>query len=350
MITLAVYLLATIATAFSQSFLWFAAMRFLTGAGIGGEYAAINSAIDELIPARVRGTVDLIINGSFWLGTAFGAVLSVILLDPDLFAKDVGWRVAFASGFVLGLGVLIIRRYVPESPRWLFLHGRDDEAEAIVADIEEQVRDSTGRRELPEPGDSIKVRQRGTIGLWQLARTIFADYRQRAIVGFSLFIGQAFLYNAVFFTYALVLSTFFGVEDFKVGFYILPFAVGNFLGPLILGRLFDTVRPQADDRRVVHRLRRPARHHGLPVQGRRLRRLGPDGGVVRDLLSRLRGAFSAYLTVSEIFPMETRAMSIALFYSVGTAAGGILGRCCSASSWSRATGQTSSGAGCSPRR
>jgi MFS family permease len=325
MITLAVYLLATIATAFSQSFVWFAAMRFFTGAGIGGEYAAINSAIDELIPARVRGTVDLIINGSFWLGTAAGALLSVVLLDPSLFAKDVGWRVAFGAGFVLGIGVLIIRRYVPESPRWLFLHGRDDEAEAIVDDIEEQVKESTGRSELPEPGDSIKVAQRGTIGLWQLARTIFADYRQRAIVGFSLFLGQAFLYNAVFFTYALVLSTFFKIDGDKVGFYILPFAVGNFLGPLVLGRLFDTVgrKPMIAGSYIVSGLLLIVTGFLFTADVFGAWGLTAAWAVIFFFAS--AGASSAYLTVSEIFPMETRAMSIALFYAVGTAAGGIIG-------------------------
>ena len=326
MITLAVYLVATGLTAFSQSFAFFAVMRFFTGAGIGGEYAAINSAIDELIPARVRGTVDLIINGSFWLGTAFGALLSVVLLDPSVFDKDVGWRVAFASGFVLGIGVLLIRRFVPESPRWLTLHGRDDEAEQIVGEIEEDVKGSTGRGELPEPkGAPLKVTPRGTISLWALFRTILADYRQRAIVGFSLFVGQAFLYNAVFFTYALVLATFFKVEGPKVGFYILPFAIGNFLGPLILGRLFDTVgrKPMIAGSYIVSGVLLVVT--GFLFKADVFGAWGLTAAWAVIFFFASAGASAAYLTVSEIFPMETRAMSIALFYAVGTAAGGIIG-------------------------
>jgi MFS family permease len=303
----------------------FAVFRFFTGAGIGGEYAAINSAIDELIPARVRGTVDLIINGSFWLGTAIGAGMSLILLDPSLFAKDVGWRVAFGSGFVLGIGVLLIRSFVPESPRWLTLHGRNDEAEVIVDDIERQVKESTGRSELPEPKGALKVTPRGTIGLWRVFRTIVSDYRQRAIVGFSLFVGQAFLYNAVFFTYGLVLATFFKVDPTTVGLYILPFAIGNFMGPLILGRLFDTVgrKPMIAGTYIISGVL-------LIITGLIFKGGGFGAWTLTLAWSAIfffasAGASAAYLTVSEVFPMETRAMSVALFYSVGTAGGGIAG-------------------------
>jgi MFS family permease len=208
LITLAVYIVATIATAFSSSFLFFAICRFFTGAGIGGEYAAINSAIDELIPARVRGTVDLIINGSFWLGTAAGAALSIVLLDDSLFAIDFGWRLAFGLGAILGFGILLVRRNVPESPRWMFIHGRADDDERLVDDIERQVKESTGESELREPRKVIKVRERESVGFLTIAKTVFGAYPRRTIVGLSLFIGQAFLYNAVFFTYALVLGTF----------------------------------------------------------------------------------------------------------------------------------------------
>jgi MFS family permease len=203
-----VYIVATIATAFSSSFLFFAICRFFTGAGIGGEYAAINSAIDELIPARVRGTVDLIINGSFWLGTAAGAALSIVLLDDSLFAIDFGWRLAFGLGAILGFGILLVRRNVPESPRWMFIHGRADDDERLVDDIERQVKESTGESELREPRKVIKVRERESVGFLTIAKTVFGAYPRRTIVGLSLFIGQAFLYNAVFFTYALVLGTF----------------------------------------------------------------------------------------------------------------------------------------------
>jgi MFS family permease len=239
-ITLVVYLVATVLTAFSMNPLWFYACRFFTGAGIGGEYAAINSAIDELIPARVRGTVDLVINGSFWLGTMFGAALSLFLLDTDRFAPDLGWRIAFGLGAVLGLGILLVRRNVPESPRWLFIHGQDREAEKLVDAVERQVEEQTGQR-LEEVEDSITIRQRRSIGFGTIAHTAFKLYPHRTVLGLALFIGQAFLYNAVFFTQALVLSTFFGVEDDVVPAYIIPFAFGNLLGPLLLGRLLDSV-------------------------------------------------------------------------------------------------------------
>jgi MFS family permease len=229
-----------VATAFTSTFLLFAVCRFFTGAGIGGEYAAINSAIDELIPARVRGTVDLIINGSFWVGTAFGAALSLVLLDESLFAADLGWRLAFGLGAVLAVGILLVRRNVPESPRWMFIHRRNDEAEKLVGEIERQVEESTGS-ELKPARRSIKVREQESVGFLTIARTVFGAYPRRTIVGLSLFTGQAFLYNAVFFTYALVLTTFYGVSSSSVPLYIIPFAVGNFLGPLVLGRLFDTV-------------------------------------------------------------------------------------------------------------
>jgi MFS family permease len=241
LITLAVYLVATVATAFSGSFLFFAVARFFTGAGIGGEYAAINSAIDELIPARVRGTVDLLINGSFWLGTAAGAALSIVLLNEDIFAKDFGWRLAFGLGAVLGVGILLVRRHVPESPRWMFIHGKSEEADELVDDIERQVMAYAGVSELKEAKKSIKVREQERVGLITIAKTVFGAYPRRTVVGLSLFIGQAFLYNAVFFTYALVLGTFYDVQPASVGYYIIPFAIGNFLGPLVLGRLFDSV-------------------------------------------------------------------------------------------------------------
>src|SRR3954469_9556904 len=211
MITLGVYLVATVATAFAPSFLWFGICRFFTGSGIGGEYAAINSAIDELIPARVRGATDLMINGSYWIGTAVGAALSLVLLDKDIFSTDLGWRLAFGIGAVLGVGIMLVRRLVPESPRWLMIHGRDDEAEEIVQDIERRVEESTGEK-LKDVDKTIKINQRSSIGFGTIAKTVFKVYPKRTIYGLSLFIGQAFLYNAIFFTYALVLSTFYKVD------------------------------------------------------------------------------------------------------------------------------------------
>jgi MFS family permease len=324
MVTLLLYLAATVATAFSMNALWFFACRFLTGAGIGGEYAAINSAIDELIPARVRGRVDLVINGSYWLGTAGGAALSVLLLNEDIFAKDLGWRLAFALGAVFGLAILIVRRNVPESPRWMFIHGQEKGAEKVVQDIEAQVEESTGEQ-LREEDDYLRIRQRTTIGFGMIAKTAWQLYPKRFVLGLSLFIGQAFLYNAVFFTQALVLTTFLKVSDGSVGWYIVPLAVGNFVGPLVLGPLFDTV-----GRRVMITASYVASGLFLILTGV----LFGNGTLDATTLTiawcvvfffASAGASAAYLTVSEIFPMETRAMAIAFFYAVGTGIGGIIG-------------------------
>jgi MFS family permease len=325
LVTLALYILATVATAFSASFLMFGICRFFTGAGIGGEYAAINSAIDELIPARVRGTVDLIINGSFWLGTAVGAALSIPLLNDSLFAVDVGRRLAFGLGAVLGFTILLVRRNVPESRRWMFIHGRSKDAEALVDDIERQVKESTGVSALKEPKKAIKVREQETVGFLTIAKTVFGAHPRRTVVGLSLFIGQAFLYNAVFFTYALVLGTFYDVKPQAVGYYIIPFAIGNFLGPLVLGRLFDSVgrKPMIAGPYVVSGV--------LLIVTAFLFKAGTWTAETQTaawcviFFFASAGASSAYLTVSEIFPMETRALAIAFFYAVGTAAGGITG-------------------------
>lgn len=325
MASLGLYLLATVATAFAPSALFFFICRFFTGAGIGGEYAAINSAIDELIPARLRGRVDLIVNGSYWLGAAFGAGMSLFLLDKDFLAADIGWRVCFGIGAVLGLAILLVRRHVPESPRWMFIHGRDREADELVEGIEREIERETGR-ELPAPaGEPMTIRQRRSTSFVEIARTMVKKYPRRSTLGLGLFIGQAFLYNAVFFTQALVLSTFFDVESGKIGWYIIPLALGNFLGPVLLGHLFDTV-----GRRVMIT---------LSYLGSGVLLIGTAVLFQNDVLSAWTltacwsvvfffasaGASAAYLTVSEIFPMETRAMAIALFYSIGTGLGGIIG-------------------------
>ncbi len=324
MLTLALYIVATLSTAFTTSFLAFGIARFFTGAGIGGEYAAINSAIDELIPARVRGRTDLIINGSFWLGTAAGGVLSVPLLDPNLFNANVGWRLAFGLGAVLAVGILIVRRYVPESPRWMFIHGRDEEAEKLVQSIEHDVVEDTGQ-ELRKPRKSIKVRQRKAIGFGTIAKTVFKLYPQRTVLGLSLFIGQAFLYNAVFFTQALVLDKFFGVSAQSVGWYIVPFALGNFAGPLLLGSLFDTVgrKPMIAGTYIASGVLMWITAFLFNAGSLNATTMTIAWCVIFFFAS--AGASAAYLTVSEIFPMETRAMAIAFFYAVGTAAGGITG-------------------------
>jgi MFS family permease len=323
-ITLAVYLVATVLTAFSMNPMWFYACRFFTGAGIGGEYAAINSAIDELIPARVRGRVDLIINGSFWLGTAFGAALSVFLLNEKYFAADLGWRLAFGLGAIFGLCILIVRRYVPESPRWMFIHGKEDEAEDLVRDIEAQVEDSTEER-LEGVDEDITVQQRKSIGFGEIARTMASKYPKRSVLGLSLFVGQAFLYNAVFFTFALVLTKILKVDDAVAPWYLIPLAIGNFLGPLMLGKFFDTL-----GRKVMITLSYVLSGLLLILTGV----LFSNGALSANTLTLMwcavfffasAGASAAYLTVSEIFPMETRAMAIAFFYAVGTGIGGIVG-------------------------
>jgi MFS family permease len=320
LITLGVYTVATVLTAFSMNPTWYFAARFLTGTGIGGEYAAINSAIDELIPAKYRGRVDVTINGSFWVGAAGGALLTIPLLDPTVIPAEWGWRLAFAIGAILAVGILVVRRNVPESPRWLFIHGHEDEAERIVRSIEERVSEESGRR-LEEVDDTIKVRQRRSIGIGLIARTVFTMYPRRTVLCFSLFIGQAFLYNAFFFTYGDTLTTFLDVK--QTGWYLAIFAVSNFAGALLLSPLFDTVgrvRMITGTYVVSGALLAVT---GLMLGSLTAATLTLMGAIVFFIAS--AGASAAYLTASEIFPMETRALCIAFFYAIGTAAGGISG-------------------------
>jgi MFS family permease len=325
MLTLVLYIGATVATAFATEAWMFFLFRFLTGMGIGGEYAAINSAIDELIPARNRGRVDLAINGSFWIGAAVGGLVSLLLLDEAIFARDVGWRIAFASGAILGLGIMLVRRHVPESPRWLFIHGREEEAERIVDLIEAEVREETGGQDLPPADRYIVVRQRDAIPFREIAAVTAKRYPKRAALGLSLFVGQAFLYNAVTFDLGTILNRFFDVGSSDVPYFIVLFALSNFLGPLLLGRYFDTVGrvPMIAGTYI-----------GSAVIVTVLALLLRNGSldtwsfmalVLATFFLASAGASSAYLTVSEIFPMETRALAIALFYAVGTAVGGISG-------------------------
>jgi MFS family permease len=323
-LTLLVYLGGTALTAISMNPLWFFACRFLTGFGIGGEYAAINSAIDELIPSRVRGRVDLIINGSFWLGAVGGALLSIVMLNESIFAADVGWRLRFGLGVVLGAVVLLVRRHVPESPRWLFIHGREDEANAIVDDIERQVEASTGTK-LEPVDETITIRQRTDIGFGEIARALVKLYPKRTILGFSLFVGQAFLYNAITFGYATILIEFFDVKSGQTGYYYAAIALGNFLGPLLMGGLFDSVgrRVMISGTYIVSGVLLLVTAWLFKADALSATTMTLCWAVVLFFAS--TGASSAYLTVSEVFPMETRAMAIAFFYAIGTAVGGITG-------------------------
>jgi MFS family permease len=321
-ITLTVYLIATGATALTWNLWTFALCRFFTGAGIGGEYAAINSTIQELVPARVRGWTDLVINGSFWVGAALGAGLSLVLLNPAVIDPELGWRLAFLTGAALGLVVFFMRLWLPESPRWLMTHGRAEEAERIVDGIEAGLPGYVPPREaLPR----VRLRARSHTPLAEAARTLFVTYRARAGVGLTLMAAQAFFYNAIFFTYALVLTDFFGIASDRVGLYILPFAMGNFLGPVLLGRLFDTL----GRRRMIF--------FTYLVSGLLLALTGYlfMQGVLTAFTQTLcwmvifffasAAASSAYLTVSETFPLEVRALAIAIFYAIGTGIGGIAG-------------------------
>ena len=325
LITLAVYLVFSFLTAFSWNFWSFVVFRFLAGTGIGGEYSAIYSAVDELIPARFRGQVALAISGSYWIGAMLGSGLAIILLNENIISQFYGWRVAFWLGAVLGICILLIRRYVPESPRWLLTHGRNEEAEETTDAIEEQVRQQTGRELPPVEGPPIVVEQRESIGFGIIAKAMFQLYPKRTILGLTLMGSQAFLYNAIFFTYALVLTKFYGIEAGTVPYFLLPFAVGNVLGPWLLGRLFDTIG-------------RVAMISGCYfISGALL--AGTGYLFYLDILSAVTqtilwvivfffasaAASAGYLTVSEVFPMEIRAMAIALFYSIATALGGISG-------------------------
>ncbi|HYJ06446.1 MAG TPA: MFS transporter [Chthoniobacterales bacterium] len=319
-ITVAVYLIATALTAFSWSFASYAFFRALTGAGIGGEYAAINSAIDELIPARFRGRVALFINGSYWIGAAMGSAATLVLLDPRYLPLWLGWRLAFGIGAALGLIVIFFRRWIPESPRWLLIHGRGAEAERIVDEVESTLTPET----LPPHDDPpTRIRTRTHTPWGQIWHTIVHEHRRRSVLGFVLMLTQAFFYNAIFFTYGLVLMRFYGVPAQNVGGYLLPFALGNVLGPLLLGHLFDTIG------------RRKMITTTYALSGLLLALTGWlfHAGMLTAQTQTIAwmiiffvasaAASSAYLTVSEIFPLEIRALAIAIFYAFGTLAGGV---------------------------
>ncbi|HEY1543745.1 MAG TPA: MFS transporter [Xanthobacteraceae bacterium] len=323
-VTLGVYLAATAATAASWGLVSFFAFRFLTGAGIGGEYTAINSTIQELIPARYRGRTDLAINGTFWIGAALGAVVSIVLLGSVPKGSDWGWRLAFLVGAVLGLVILFMRMWIPESPRWLVTHGRGDEADTIVAGIEARVR-AHGHVLPPVEGARVRLRARGSTPLVEVAVALFRTFRTRTLVGLSLMAAQAFFYNAIFFTYALILTNFYSVPSAEVGWYILPFAAGNFFGPLLLGRFFDTIgrKTMIASTYAVSGLLLAFTGYLFSIAVLSAQAQTIAWMMIFFVAS--AAASSAYLTVGEIFPLEMRALAIAFFYAVGTGIGGVLG-------------------------
>ena len=323
-ITLTVYLVATAATAFSWNLASFVLFRFVTGAGIGGEYTAINSTIQELIPARYRGWTDLVINGSFWIGAALGAAASIVLLDPAVIAPELGWRCAFFIGAALGVIIFVMRLWIPESPRWLMTHGRAREARAIVEGIDASFRDR-GHRFDDKPLPRIRLTARTHTPLREVVRTLFVVQRQRTYVGLALMAAQAFFYNAIFFTYALVLTDFYGIRADHVGWYLLPFAAGNVLGPVLLGRLFDTIgrRPMIAATYAISGILLAASGYLFAIGV-----LSASGQTIAWMVIFFfasTAASSAYLTVSETFPLEVRALAIAFFYAIGTGIGGVAG-------------------------
>ncbi len=324
-ITLGLYLVATAATAFSWNIETFCLFRFLTGAGIGGEYSAVNSTIQEFIPARFRGRTDLAINGSFWIGGAIGAAASLVFLDPAFIPAQYGWRAVFFVGSILSIGIIFLRTFIPESPRWLVIHGHEKPAETVIGDIESHVREHGGTVPSQEGLKPMTIHARDHTPLPIVFKTIFVKNRQRAIVGLALMAAQAFFYNAIFFTFAQVLDRYYNVEVKNTGWYMLPFAIGNAIGPLLLGPLFDKVG------------RKPMIAGTYAISGVLLVISGwlfaagllsateqvVAWSVIFFFASSAAGA--AYLTVSEVFPVEIRALAIAIFYAFGTGIGGVIG-------------------------
>jgi MFS family permease len=320
-ITLVIYLAGVLLTATAWSFWSFAAFRALTGLGIGGEYAAINSAIDELIPARYRGRIDIIVNGSFWLGAAAGSGASLLFLNPDLIAPNLGWRLGFAIGGVLGLGVLLMRRRVPESPRWFVTHGYVQEAEATVTDIERQVAQGA-QQSFPAPESGLEIHPRKSFGLGLILRAMLGTYRDRSLLALTLMIAQSFLFNAVFFSYGLVLARFHNVPENRTGLYLVPLAASNFLGPLLLGALFDTVGRKAMISGTFAIAGTLLIATALAFGSHAFSAWTQTFAWMAIFFFASAAASAAYLTASEIFPLETRALAIAIFYAAGTAIGG----------------------------
>ncbi len=321
--TLVIYLVGSGLAGLSPNmwFLW--VCRFIAGMGIGGEYTAINSAIDELIPSHFRGRVDIAINGTYWFGAFFGALANLYLLNPDNVGENIGWRLAFFIGPILGLSIIWLRRHIPESPRWLLTHGRAEEADRTVDEIEERVRREGG--DIPDVDDdkAIIVKPEDRLGAKVLWDVFVHRYGRRTVLGLTMMVTQSFLYNAIFFTYALVLTNFYGISKADTSLYFLPFAAGNLLGPLLLGHFFDTIG------------RRKMIFGTYTIAGVVL--LASAWAFHAEILDATThtifwcvafffasaGASAAYLTVSEIFPLEVRGQAISYFFVVAQCAGAV---------------------------
>jgi len=324
-ITVLIYLVATIASGFSWNFWSFAVFRCITGMGIGGEYAAVNATIQELIPARRRGFTDLVINGSFWLGAALGALGAVVVLDPAVINPEIGWRLAFVTGGVIGIGVLFLRRFIPESPRWLMTHGQPEEASRVVGQIEARVERETGAALPPVPPGRLRLRRHQSGWFLPSLRVLAVDYRSRTVLGVALMGSQAFCYNAVLFTYALVLTRFYDVPSQQVGWFMLPFALGNFAGPVLLGRLFDSLGRRTMITATYGLAGVLMIGVGLAFSHGWLDATQQTVAWTVIFFFASAASSSAYLTVGETFPLEVRAVAISVFYALGTAVGGIAG-------------------------
>ncbi len=326
MVTLLVYLVGSGLTALtlgnSPGWLVFLyATRFIAGMGIGGEYAAINSAIDELIPARFRGRVDIAVNGTYWFGALLGTLSTFVLLNA--FEPSIGWRIGFAIGPVLGLVILFVRRHLPESPRWQVMHGREDAAEKSITYMEHEVRESG--RELPPVDESkaIEVKPGDDHGYFALAKVLFREYPTRSVLGATLMISQSFLYNAIFFTYTLVLGKFYGVDPSDAPLFLIAFCVGNLVGPLTIGHYFDT----------IGRKKMIAGTYILSGVLLAISAFLFNAGALTAITQTIAwcvifffassGASAAYLTVSEIFPQEVRAKAIAVFFAIAQCFGAL---------------------------
>jgi MFS family permease len=325
MVTLGVYLVGSGLTAATPPggywFIFLYGTRVIAGAGIGGEYAAINSAIDEMIPARYRGQVDLAVNGTYWAGALLGTTATLVLINH--MAPKLGWRIAYLVGPVLALVIIYVRKNLPESPRWQIMHGHEQEAEATIAEIEADVSATKGALPPVDEDRAIEIRPTEQIGYWALLRVLFRQYPGRSLLGGALMITQSFLYNAIFFTYGLVLEFFFNVPTGSIPYYFYAFAAGNLLGPLTIGRLFDTIgrRKMISGTYLLAGI--------LLIITAQLFKAGSLNATTQTLCWTVifffasAGASAGYLTVSEVFPLEVRAKAIAVFFAIAQCFGSL---------------------------